>query len=98
MEKGIEEIDFEAVDSMVQVHGEWYLYLTWALSPTLTDIVHEDYEGVSMSSRDANSKQAASEASSIFQNHYPEFLVSHNIPLHSRPHNIVCAKELTYDA
>ncbi|EIM86857.1 CRAL/TRIO domain-containing protein [Stereum hirsutum FP-91666 SS1] len=53
MEKGIEEIDFETVDSMVQVH---------------------DYEGVSMSSRDANSKQAASEASSIFQNHYPEFL------------------------
>ena len=35
-----------------------------------------DYEGVSLSSRDANSKQAASEASSIFQNHYPEFLVS----------------------
>ncbi|KAF4593393.1 Phosphatidylinositol transfer protein SFH5 [Pleurotus pulmonarius] len=33
-----------------------------------------DYEGVSLSSRDANSKQAASEASSIFQNHYPEFL------------------------
>ncbi|THU86219.1 CRAL/TRIO domain-containing protein [Dendrothele bispora CBS 962.96] len=33
-----------------------------------------DYEGVSMSSRDANSKQAASEASSIFGAHYPEML------------------------
>ncbi|TFK74982.1 CRAL/TRIO domain-containing protein [Pluteus cervinus] len=33
-----------------------------------------DYEGVSLTSRDANSKQAASEATSIFQNHYPEFL------------------------
>jgi phosphatidylinositol transfer protein SFH5 len=34
-----------------------------------------DYLGVTMSSRDANSKQAASEASSIFGAHYPEFLV-----------------------
>jgi hypothetical protein len=33
-----------------------------------------DYEGVSMRNRDANSKNAASEATSIFQNHYPEFL------------------------
>ncbi|KAL0955266.1 hypothetical protein HGRIS_004156 [Hohenbuehelia grisea] len=33
-----------------------------------------DYEGVSLSSRDANSKAAASEASSIFANHYPELL------------------------
>ncbi|THG95755.1 hypothetical protein EW026_g5955 [Hermanssonia centrifuga] len=33
-----------------------------------------DYEGVSMTSRDANQKAAASEATSIFQNHYPEFL------------------------
>ncbi|KIJ61945.1 hypothetical protein HYDPIDRAFT_176719 [Hydnomerulius pinastri MD-312] len=33
-----------------------------------------DYEGVSMSSRTENSKNAASEASSIFQSHYPEFL------------------------
>jgi phosphatidylinositol transfer protein SFH5 len=35
-----------------------------------------DYEGVSLTQRDANSKSAASEATSIFQNHYPEFLVS----------------------
>ncbi|KAH9059071.1 CRAL-TRIO domain-containing protein [Lactarius vividus] len=33
-----------------------------------------DYEGVSLSSRTANSKAAASELSSIFQAHYPEFL------------------------
>ncbi|KAF9218625.1 CRAL/TRIO domain-containing protein [Gyrodon lividus] len=33
-----------------------------------------DYEGVSLSSRTENSKNAASEASSIFQGHYPEFL------------------------
>jgi len=33
-----------------------------------------DYEGVGLTSRDANSKNAASEASNIFQSHYPEFL------------------------
>jgi len=33
-----------------------------------------DYNGVSLRSRDANSKNAASEATSIFQGHYPEFL------------------------
>ncbi|KAF8202388.1 CRAL-TRIO domain-containing protein [Pholiota molesta] len=33
-----------------------------------------DYEGVSLTSRDANSKAAASEATNIFQNHYPELL------------------------
>ncbi|TFK39893.1 CRAL-TRIO domain-containing protein [Crucibulum laeve] len=33
-----------------------------------------DYEGVSLSSRDANSKSAASEATNIFQSHYPELL------------------------
>ena len=33
-----------------------------------------DYEGVTLSSRTTNSKNAASEASSIFQGHYPEFL------------------------
>ena len=34
-----------------------------------------DYEGVGLTSRDANSKKAASEATAIFQNYYPEFLV-----------------------
>lgn len=33
-----------------------------------------DYDGVSMTSRDANSKRAANEASSIFGAHYPEFI------------------------
>ena len=35
-----------------------------------------DYAGVKMSSRTANSKAAASEATNIFQSHYPELLVS----------------------
>ena len=34
-----------------------------------------DYEGVTLSSRTANSKAAASALTGIFQNHYPEFLV-----------------------
>jgi phosphatidylinositol transfer protein SFH5 len=33
-----------------------------------------DYDGVGISSRTAESKAAASEASSIFQSHYPEML------------------------
>ncbi|PFH51859.1 hypothetical protein AMATHDRAFT_58391 [Amanita thiersii Skay4041] len=33
-----------------------------------------DYEGVSLTSSDTNSKNAASEATSIFQSHYPELL------------------------
>jgi len=33
-----------------------------------------DYAGVSMMSRDANQKAAASQATTIFQNYYPEFL------------------------
>ncbi|KDQ13018.1 hypothetical protein BOTBODRAFT_112040 [Botryobasidium botryosum FD-172 SS1] len=53
MEKGLKLIDFETVDSMVQVH---------------------DYEGVGMGSRDANSKRAASEATKIFGDYYPELL------------------------
>lgn len=40
------------------------------------DNVPLDYEGVSLTSRDANSKSAASEATNIFQSHYPEMLVS----------------------
>lgn len=34
-----------------------------------------DYAGVSMSSRDADSKKAATEASKLFSDHYPELLV-----------------------
>jgi len=33
-----------------------------------------DYEGVTMSSRDENSKKAASEATKLFSDYYPEFL------------------------
>jgi hypothetical protein len=82
MEQSIEKLDFEEIDQIVQVHGT---------SPSLDNILLNDfggsaeclivlggtdYEGVSFSSRDANSKNAASEATSIFQSHYPEFLVS----------------------
>ena len=35
-----------------------------------------DYAGVSMSSRDANSKKAAGEASKLFQDYYPELLAA----------------------
>ena len=35
-----------------------------------------DYEGVGMSSRDANSKKAAADATKIFQDYYPETLAS----------------------
>lgn len=41
----------------------------------LTDSGKTDYEGVTLSSRTANSKAAASAITAIFQNHYPEFLV-----------------------
>lgn len=41
----------------------------------LDDMIQvHDYEGVSLRSRDANAKNAASEATNIFQSHYPEFL------------------------
>lgn len=54
-------------------------------------IVGIDYKGVTLSSRDANSKNAASEATNIFQNHYPEFLVSpppnQNLPNQTSPHS-----------
>lgn len=37
-----------------------------------------DYDGVGLSSQNANSKAAASQASKIFQDYYPELLVSHS--------------------
>ncbi|KAG0699906.1 CRAL-TRIO domain-containing protein [Suillus ampliporus] len=68
------------------VFGDTQRFLRWRVafmeeSITLLDFetvdqmvqIH-DYEGVSMSSRTPASKTAASEASSIFQGHYPEFL------------------------
>ena len=50
-------------------------------------ILEIDYEGVSLGSRTANSKAAASTISDVFQKHYPEFLV--RVPLrHLRAHEI----------
>jgi len=43
----------------------------WRLQLTSCKI---DYEGVTLSSRTANSKAAASTITTIFQDHYPEFL------------------------
>ncbi|PPR07228.1 hypothetical protein CVT26_012296 [Gymnopilus dilepis] len=73
MEKSVAQLDFLEIDQMIQVHGtnvqsssaECKLSVA---SPQL------DYEGVSFTSRDANSKAAASEATNIFQSHYPELL------------------------
>lgn len=49
-----------------------------------------DYEGVSLRSRDANAKNAASEATNIFQSHYPEFLVSnHTLRQHITHHTCI---------
>lgn len=48
-----------------------YIFLELGISLSLAT----DYEGVSLTSRDANSKAAASEATNIFQSHYPELLV-----------------------
>ncbi len=79
MEHSIKLIDFETVDQMVQVHGACGLPLSFIPKFQLNgpDMWTVDYEGVSLSSRTANSKAAASELSSIFQSHYPEFLVRH---------------------
>ena len=54
MERGLRQVDFLTVDSLVQVH---------------------DYNGVSISSRTAESKKAATEATNLFKAHYPELLV-----------------------
>ena len=75
MEKSIALLDFNEVDQLLQVHGKHSASLAVQIL-----IVLLDYEGVSLSSRDANSKNAANEATNIFQNHYPEFLVSNDAP------------------
>ncbi|KAG1728091.1 CRAL-TRIO domain-containing protein [Suillus lakei] len=68
------------------VFGDTQRFLRWRVAfmeesialldfETIDQMVQiHDYEGVSMSSRTQASKNAASEASSIFQGHYPEFL------------------------
>jgi hypothetical protein len=74
MEHGIKLIDFETVDQMVQIHGTCELH-SIPTERALILVCAVDYEGVGINSRTSNSKAAASECSSIFQNHYPEFLV-----------------------
>ncbi|KAL4065966.1 CRAL-TRIO domain-containing protein [Scleroderma citrinum] len=72
--------DIKAVFGDVQRFLRWrvaFMEQTIALLDfeTVDQVVQiHDYEGVSLSSRTENSKNAASEASSIFQSHYPEFL------------------------
>lgn len=73
MEKSIALLDFETIDQMVQIHGLFFNLTNYILA--MTCLVRLDYEGVGLSSRTENSKKAASEASKIFQDHYPEFLV-----------------------
>ena len=73
MERGITLIDFVNIDSMVQVHGN--LFPCLVLLSRISHVVLTDYEGVGLGSRDANSKAAAGQASKIFQDYYPEFLV-----------------------
>ncbi|PVG04713.1 CRAL/TRIO domain-containing protein [Serendipita vermifera] len=58
MERGISLINFETVDSMVQVHGKRDVGLA----------------SVGLGGRTANSKAAASQASQIFSDYYPELL------------------------
>jgi hypothetical protein len=73
MERGIASIDFINVDSMVQIHGDSSLFRFLCKKRNLRRSI--DYEGVGLGSRDANSKAAASQASKIFQDYYPELLV-----------------------
>lgn len=78
MERSIELLNFETHDQVVQIHGKCtFRCITW-----ISLISRTDYDGVSLTaSRDPNQKAAASEASSIFQNYYPEFLVRQRVNL-----------------
>lgn len=75
MEQTVALCDFVTVDQTVQIHGTLPLIIPMRI---LTKF-GLDYEGVSMTSRDGNSKQAASEATNVFNSHYPELLVSHSL-------------------
>lgn len=70
---------------MVQIHGLFYNPTSSILLVTMTCLIRLDYEGDGMSSRTENLKRAASEASKIFQDHYPEFLVCLLFALNSLP-------------
>jgi len=72
--------DMAAAFSPVERFIRWRVQLM-ERGITLIDFVNvdsmvqvHDYEGVGLGSRDANSKAAASQASKIFQDYYPEFL------------------------
>ncbi|KAF5361723.1 hypothetical protein D9756_002255 [Leucocoprinus leucothites] len=72
--------DLKAIFSDVQLFLRWRVALHERMMQQLdfesidqTLQIH-DYEGVSLTSRDANSKSAASEAANIFSSHYPELL------------------------
>ena len=72
MERGIALIDFVNIDSMVQVHGDSYCP---GFLHRPTHIMPTDHEGVGLRSHTANTKAAATQATKIFQDYYPEFLV-----------------------
>lgn len=74
MERGIALIDFVNTDSMIQVHGNPTPLLSPCfLAVSLTEST--DHEGVGLRSQTANTKAAAAQATKIFQDYYPEFLV-----------------------
>lgn len=56
-------------------HGSGSRYCLCSSSPGLvTHLVDVDHEGVGFSSHNANTKAAATQATKIFQDYYPEFL------------------------
>ncbi|TFK81322.1 CRAL/TRIO domain-containing protein [Polyporus arcularius HHB13444] len=77
---------YGAVKDLKAVFGDVQKFLRWRVQfmeesiklldfETVDQMVQiHDYEGVSLTQRDAQQKAAAKEATSIFQNHYPEFL------------------------
>jgi len=77
---------YGANKDLKSVFGDVQRFLRWRVvlqekSIQMLDFVNvdqtiqvHDYDGVGLSSRDANSKAAASEATTIFANHYPELL------------------------
>ncbi|KIK78506.1 hypothetical protein PAXRUDRAFT_163858 [Paxillus rubicundulus Ve08.2h10] len=77
---------YGATKDLNAVFGDVQRFLRWRVAfmeksialldfETVDQMVQiHDYEGVGLSNRTDNSKNAASEASSIFQGHYPEFL------------------------
>ena len=83
MEQSIELLDFETVDQMVQIHGTFCAVSHGCIRSSQPRTA--DYEGVSMTQRDAHQKAAAKEATNIFQNHYPELLVRVKISVNNSP-------------